>query len=119
MLKFLFSYVGSSKSWCIMLIFFVSFQGIKINNLKNKNAELQYENEKYRALCLDYENKLKAQTALTEQAIKREQKAHKNESERKEIIKNIKPTKITVQNNKEIIDHETRKKVIARLNRSL
>lgn len=99
-----------------MLIVLVLFQGMKINNLKNKNAELKYENEKYRTLTIDYENKLKAQAHLAEQAIMREQKSHKNEKERREILKNVQPA---AQNKKEIIDHETRKKVIARLNRPL
>lgn len=116
MLKILFSCLGNSKSWLIMLIFLTLSQGLKINTLKNENAKLKYEKEKYQTLFLDYENKLKAQTVLAEQAIQREQKALKNEKERKEIIKTIK----TVQpNNKEIVDNETRKKVIARLNRSL
>lgn len=116
MLKILFSCLGSSKSWLIMLIFLALSQGLKINSLKNENIKLKNESEKNYALCLDLENKLKAQNILAEQAIQREQKALKNEKERKEIIKTIK----TVQpNNKEIVDNETRKKVIARLNRSL
>lgn len=116
MLKILFSCLGSSKSWLIMLIFLACSQGLKINSLKNENIKLKNESEKNYVLCLDLENKLKAQNILAKQAIQREQKAFKNESERREIIKNIKPAK---PNKKEIIDHETRKKVIARLNRSL
>lgn len=116
MLKILFSCLGSSKSWLIMLIFLACSQGLKINTLKNENIKLKNESEKNYALCLDLENKLKAQSILAKQAIQREQKAFKNESERREIIKNIKPAK---PSRKEIIDHETRKKVIARLNRSL
>lgn len=116
MLKILFSLLRGEKSWYILLAFLVFLQGFKINTLKNENLRLQHENEKYQALTIDYKKKLKAQTALAEQAIQREQKAYKNEAERKEIIKNIKPAK---QNNKEIVDNETRKKVIARLNRSL
>lgn len=116
MLKVLFSLLGEKKSWCILLVLLVLFQAMRIHNIKEENTKLLLENEKYQAICFDYENKLKAQTALAEQAIRREQKTRKNETERKEILKNIKPAK---QNNKEIIDHETRKKVISRLNRSL
>lgn len=116
MLKALLLFLGEKKSWCILLVLLVLFQAMRMHSIKAENQKLLLENEKYQELCLDFENKLKAQTALAESAIKREQKALQNETERKSILKAAKPQE---QKEKEIIDHETRKKVIARLNRSL
>lgn len=116
MLKVFLSLAGEKKSWCILFVLLVLFQAMRMHSLKTENQKLLLENEKYQELCLDFENKLKAQTALTESAIKREQKNLKNETERRQILKAAKPQE---QKEKEIIDHETRKKVIARLNRSL
>ncbi len=64
MLKILFSCLGNSKSWLIMLIFLSLSQGLKINTLTNENIKLKYEKEKYQTLFLDYENKLKPKPYL-------------------------------------------------------
>lgn len=89
----------------------------KIADLEKENQNLQFECDRYKLLCSDYEKKIKAQTELVRNTLEREKKAIEQETERKTILSGLKTEHRT--NNTEIVDYETHKKVIYRLNRPL
>ncbi len=100
-----------------MLVSTLFFSQSKIARLEKENQALQIENTAYRERCADMKIKLQAQANLASKVLEREQEILSQEYERKKILKEAK--QVRQSNTEEIIDNETRKKVIHRLNRPL
>ena len=111
--------IGMGTVFALVTIFFALMVTMDLLDTERLNHAVTQERDQWKATAEEYRKNAEAQAENARQCLDREAKATRNAAERAAIVKLAKPRPRTTEEKDKVVDDETRRRAVLRLNRPL
>ncbi len=112
--------IGMGTVFALVVVFFALMDTMgQLDAERLNHAVTAQERDQWKATAEEYRKNAEAQAENARQCLDREAKATRNAAERAAIVKLTKPRPRTTEEKDKVVDDETRRRAVLRLNRPL
>lgn len=112
--------IGMGTVFALVAVFFALMDTMgQLDAERLKHAVTAQERDQWKATAEEYRKNAEAQAENARQCLDRETKATRDAAERAAIVKLTKPRPRTTEEKDKVVDDETRRRAVERLNRPL